>query len=120
MKALKHNGLVLATVAQPFRNYRVGETVRLNPQDAQRYMESGFVTEAKLPKGAQTVSVQAPQPDLASTRILPQVMPAIPENWTDLHYLQRHKLAEQIAGRPVKGAEADKIIEDELKRRAAE
>jgi len=119
MKALKHNGLVLVTVAQPFHNYRQGETVRLNPQDAQRYMESGFVAEAKLPKGAQTVTVQAPQPALASDKILDRPMVAIPEDWEQLHNLQRLKLAEQVAGRPVtKVAEADGIIRDELKRRA--
>lgn len=119
MKALKHNGLVLATVAQPFRNYRVGETVRLNPQDAQRYMDSGVVTETKLRKEIQTVAVPAPQPALTSDKILDRPLPAIPEDWEQRHQLQRVKLAEQIAGRPVtKVVEADGIIRDELKRRA--
>jgi hypothetical protein len=55
-----------------------------------------------------------------SSRILPHERPAIPDDWDNRHTLQRVKLAEQIAGRPVRREEADKIIKDELARRLTE
>jgi hypothetical protein len=78
------------------------------------------VAEAKLPKGLATEAVPQPDDGLVSDKILPNPVPAIPEGWEEEHSLQQIKLAEQIAGRPVKGAEAAGIIKAELERRLTE
>jgi hypothetical protein len=120
VKAFAHNGLVPMTIKQAFRNYRPGETVRFSPADAQKYLAADLIAAAKVSKDAKTVAVQVSEPGLVSDKILPQELPAIPEDWEQLHRLQRTKLAEQIAARPVTAAEADTVIKDELARRLAE
>jgi hypothetical protein len=120
MKALKHNGLVQVTVKKSFRAYREGETVRLSPSEAQLYVGSGYVEEAKLPKGVEALSVPDAESAMVSDKILPNPLPAIPDGWEGEHQLARMKLAEQLTGRPVKAAEADGIIKRELERRLTE
>jgi hypothetical protein len=120
MKAFKHNGLVPVVVKKSFRAYREGETVRLSPSEAQLYIGSGNVEEAKLPKGVEALSVPDAVSAMVSDKILPNPLPAIPDRWEEQHQLQRMKLAEQLVGRPVKGDEADTIIKRELERRLTE
>jgi hypothetical protein len=118
MKALKHNGLVRVTVTSPFRGYLAGNTVYLNPAEARVWIASGCADEAKLRKGVETVTVTDPQPK--PVPILPNPAPAVPDDWHELHGLQRRKLASQIAKREVSIEEADGIIRAELERRLTE
>lgn len=120
MKALKHNGLVLVVVKKSFRAYREGETVRLSPSEAQLYMSTGYIEEAKLPKGVEASPVPDAESAMVSDKILPNPLPAIPDGWEEQHHLQKMKLAEQLVGRPVKADEADSIIKRELERRLTE
>lgn len=120
MKALKSTGLVPVTVREGFRNYQAGDMVRFSPADAQKFLEAGLVAEASLPKGTGTIAVALPPPAMVSDKILPQELPAIPDDWEARHRLQRIKLAEQITGHPVKPEEADKVIMAELARRLTE
>jgi len=121
MKALKSVGLVPCTVKQDFANYHAGDTVRFSPVDARKYIEAGFITEAKVEKGTEVVPVPEPASELLSGRILPQELPAIPDDWEESHRLQRGKLAEQIKGGPLAAGEnADEIIKRELARRLTE
>lgn len=116
MKAYVHDGLVRAVIKQPFRGYREGDTVRLSPVEAQRYAD--HIEEAKAPKGLKAETVKEPEPE--PVKILPNPVPAVPEDWEDQHVLQRRKLAEQIIKRPVRTDEADAIIKAELARRLTE
>lgn len=118
MKATKFDGLVRCTVKQSFRGYREGDTVRLSPTEAQLFAASGYVEESKLPKGVATVDVKQPEPE--PVKVLPNPVPAVPEDWQEQHGLQRIKLAEQIAKRKVRLDEADSIIKAELERRLTE
>ena len=120
MKALKHNGLVRVTITKPFRDYLVGNTVYFAPAEAQKWINAGHAEEAKLPKGVESVTVPSPEPDLISGKILPNPIPAIPEDWTERHQLQQMKIAEQITGRPVGRDEVEPIIKAELERRLTE
>jgi hypothetical protein len=118
MKATKFDGLVRCTVKESFKAYRKGDTVRLSPTEAQLYVASGYVEEAKLPKGIAAEEVKSSEPE--PVPILPNPVPAVPENWTELHGLQRRKPAAQIAKREVSIDEADGIIRAELERRLTE
>lgn len=120
MKALKHNGLVRVTVTSPFRGYLAGNTVYLKPEEAQAWIDSGCAEEAKLPKGVETVTVPTQDAVLVSDKILPNPALAIPEDWEEIHILPRRRIAEQIAGGPVKPEEVDSIIRAELERRLTE
>jgi hypothetical protein len=75
------------------------------------------VAEAKLPKDVAAEAVPQPDEGLLSDKILPNPLPAIPAGWEEQHLLQQLKLAEQIAGRSVKGDEAAQIIRTGLERR---
>ena len=118
MKATKFDGLVRCTVKKTFKGYREGDTVRLSPAEAQLFVSSGYVEEVKLPKGVAAEEVKAAE--LEPVKILPNPMPAVPEDWQELHGLQRRKLASQIAKREARLDEADGIIKAELERRLME
>jgi hypothetical protein len=118
MKATKFDGLVRCTVKKSFKAYREGDTVRLSPREAQMYVAGGYVEEAKLPKGIAAEEVKSPEPK--PVPILPNPAPAVPEDWQELHELQRVKLAQQIAKREVSRGEVDGIIKAELERRLTE
>jgi hypothetical protein len=119
MKAMKHNGLVQVEVKKAFKGYREGQIVRLSPADAFLYEGTGHVAEAK-PKGVAAETVPQPDDGLVSDKILPNPVPAIPDDWEKQHVLPQMKLAEQIAGRPIKGGEAAEIIRAEIERRLTE
>jgi hypothetical protein len=118
MKATKFDGLVRCTVKKTFKAYREGDAVRLSPREAHLYVASGYVEEIKLPKGIAAEEVKASEAE--PVPILPNPAPAVPEDWTELHGLQRRKLAAQIAKRKVSLDEADGIIRAELERRLTE
>jgi hypothetical protein len=118
MKATKFDGLVRCTVKKSFRSYREGDTIRLSPSEAQLFVGGGFVEEVKLPKGIAAEKVKGPEPE--PVPILPNPLLAVPEDWHELHGLQRRKIASQIAKREVPLAEADAIIKAELERRLTE
>lgn len=117
MKVSKSSGLGVVEFTQDASPYRLGDRVRMSPADAQKF--AGMFKDVKL-EGVETVTASKTEPDLISPRILPHERPAIPDDWDNRHDLQRMKIAEQIAGRPVKREEADKIIKDELARRLTE
>lgn len=121
MKAAAHNGLVRAVVKKAFKAYREGDTIRLSPAEAQLYTGAGYVEEAKLPKGTETVTVSDPKP-IMPEKILPNPEPAIPDDWQDLHILQLSKVAKQITkqDRPFTEDEARAVIRAELERRLTE
>src|SRR5215218_7761438 len=99
MKVSKHTGLVSVIIEQAFRGYVPGAVARFSPEDAQKYLGLELVKEADAT--GETVTVKSPAATLDASQILPQALPAIPEDWERLHQLQRLQLAIQIAGRPV-------------------
>jgi hypothetical protein len=117
MKVMKSSGLGVVEFTEDASPYRLGDRVRMSPVDAERFR--GMFKEVKV-EGVEMTTAPKSEPELMSSRILPHERPAIPDDWDNRHTLQRVKLAEQIAGRPVRREEADKIIKDELARRLTE
>lgn len=120
MKVVKKTGLV------PVCSNANGSVFGVDPKTAAEWVKTGQATLADIPEGIETIEVNIevlPAPTVEE----PPVAVDIPDDWESLHHLQRVKLAKQLLGvetLTLMGEEkpsdhADRVIREELQRRAA-
>lgn len=135
MKVIKATGLVPVRVLTLYGPHRAGAIFGLTPEQTSKALETESVELYPIAEGIETVDVAvripAPprtDPKAVTTTAVPFVEgPApieIPADWAQKHYLQRIKLAKDIAGETWAVPDgtsakdhADKIIAAELARR---
>lgn len=117
MKAVKKTGLV--PVQEGRRIFGV------LPAVARELLAKNKVALAEIPDGIETIVVDAP-PAKHTSKDVESTVIQIPDDWENLQWLRRVKLAKEIAGGDVKpvGDEkaadaADRVIREEIQRRAA-
>lgn len=109
-----HLGLVPMMITESFAPYKQGEIAGFDPPRA----EFLFGKNVAVPVGEDgrplAVAVDVEAAAVAAPASTPTVQ--IPDNWTELHFLQRIRLAREIRGTdesPTK-TEADRIIQAEV------
>lgn len=136
MKVQKHTGLVAIRLTSAVDNYRRGRTHGFLPTYARKILQDGNGEKAMVPDSIESTEVwdgismdpdgeARPLASSASETLEPgdPGAVAIPDKWDERNHFANIATAKQIVGPdgpPVKTkADAEKIIRDELDRRAA-
>jgi hypothetical protein len=119
MKMVVRTGLVPVRLLAANLPYSVGQIVGLLPEQARRAILAKEAEEVEPREGVEVIDlgpVDIPPAPPAPEPVAEEV--EIPDDWHSLHHLQRIVLAKKISGADsLKAAEADEIIEAEVKRR---